>query len=391
MEPTPTPRRRRRLGLGLLAGAATLALATSLTPAAAEPDATAAEEALAASEGISVAEAREQFQHEAELSRTSEEVVADLGEQEQAGSYIEGEQLVVAVTSEAAAEKVRAGGAEARVVQRSQAELDETMSAVEAAAAPGLVSWGVDPKANRVVVEVAADADDAATQRAVAEAEAAGAEVVEVEGRTETTVGMVGGEQYEFRADGGTYVCSVGFTATDASGRPAMVSAGHCAEGASNFTFKGTAMGTPIGVSFPGDDHTAFALAAGVTPSAAVSTYDGSATPVAGSREAAVGAAICKSGRTTAWTCGTIQRKNVTVNYGGTDTVGGLTQHSACTEGGDSGGANVSGQQAQAVTSGGRLYGTSGVCGEKVGQPTVSFSQPVNEILTAYDLDLLTS
>src|SRR3546814_3519440 len=75
---------------------------------------------------------------------------------------------------------------------------------------------------------------------------------------------------------------------------------------------------------------------------------------VTGHAEAPIGAAICRSGRTTGWHCGAIQAKNVTVNYSSGETVLNLTQTTACSEGGDSGRSYISGTgQAQGVLSGG--------------------------------------
>ena len=68
----------------------------------------------------------------------------------------------------------------------------------------------------------------------------------------------------------------------------------------------------------------------------------------------------------------------------------GLTETSACTEGVDSGGAGMSGTQAQGLTSGGAGYGGRAVCGEKVRQPNISSIQPVREALSAYRLTLVT-
>jgi streptogrisin C len=112
-----------------------------------------------------------------------------------------------------------------------------------------------------------------------------------------------------------------------------------------------------------------------------VNNYSGGNVGVAGSQEAAVGSSVCRSGRTTGWRCGTIEAKNVTVNYSGA-LVYGLTQTSACAEPGDSGGAYVTGNQGQGVTS-----GASGNCG--TGGRT--FFQPLNEILGAYGLSLTTT
>jgi streptogrisin C len=87
-----------------------------------------------------------------------------------------------------------------------------------------------------------------------------------------------------------------------------------------------------------------------------------------------------------------IQAYNQTVNYGGGDIVSGLVRHSACVEQGDSGGSNITGNSAQGVSSGGQLFQSGGslVCGERVGQPNVSFYQPIGEALSANGLTLLT-
>lgn len=62
---------------------------------------------------------------------------------------------------------------------------------------------------------------------------------------------------------------------------------------------------------------------------------------------------MCKSGRTTGYTCGTITADNQTVTYTGGYVPYGLTRHNACVEPGDSGGSNISsGAYALGVTSG---------------------------------------
>ena len=62
-------------------------------------------------------------------------------------------------------------------------------------------------------------------------------------------------------------------------------------------------------------------------------------------------------------------------------TVTGLTRTNVCAEPGDSGGSFISGNQAQGMTSGG-----SGNC--TFGGTT--YFQPVNEVLSAYNLRLIT-
>ena len=82
-----------------------------------------------------------------------------------------------------------------------------------------------------------------------------------------------------------------------------------------------------------------------------------------------------------AWHCGTVQAKNQTVRYA-QGTVYGLTRTNVCAEPGDSGGSWLSGNQAQGVTSCGSGNCTSG---------GTTYFQPVNEILSAYGLRLVTS
>lgn len=409
---TKKPTRRIHRSLAAVAAvsalaAATLFASTSANAADAGSDGpyTAAEQALAVHEGITPEQAREKFAEQAVQSAAATAIGDALGPELSAGAYIDADgQLVATATGSAAVSAVaaaaRAVGAdvEIRVVAKSEAELAAQNDAVSAAATdvPGIASWAIDPASNNVVVQAVAGASDAATLEALAAIRATGATVVETEALPTQLASMVGGEQYEFRVDGANFVCSVGFPARTSTGAAAMVSAGHCVEGASSFSFKGSNMGSPIGFSFPGDDYAAFTLANSVTPRGAVTTWDGNEVTVSGSQEAAVGASICKSGRTTQWTCGTITGKNATVNYGGGDTVSGLTSTTACTQQGDSGGANVAGSQAQAVTSGGALFdhdnnpSTAPVCGERAGRSNQSFVQPVNEILQRYDLTLQT-
>jgi streptogrisin C len=128
-------------------------------------------------------------------------------------------------------------------------------------------------------------------------------------------------------------------------------------------------------------------LDAGHVARPTVEGYTSADVTVRGSTEAAVGAAICRSGRTTQWRCGTIRAKNVTVNYSSGETILNLTQTTACSEGGDSGGSFITGPgQAQGVLSGG-----SGSCKGKGGKPGGgnSYFQPINPLLSAYNLSLV--
>jgi len=183
-----------------------------------------------------------------------------------------------------------------------------------------------------------------------------------------------GGDEFRRNVSGGYILCSIGF-AVDGG----FVTAGHCGANGQNVQgFNGGEMGTYRGSSFPGNDYAWVQTNGNWDVQANVNMYNGSAALVSGSDEAAVGASICRSGRTTGWRCGNIRAKNVTVNYS-EGAVYGMTTTSACVEGGDSGGSFISGNQAQGVTSGGSGNCSSG--GD-------SIFQPLQPILQKYGLRL---
>jgi streptogrisin C len=172
-------------------------------------------------------------------------------------------------------------------------------------------------------------------------------------------------------------LCSVGFSVVGG-----FVTAGHCGgAGSPTLGFNNVSQGTFQASRFPGADYAWVKVNSNWTPQPWVNNYAGGNASVAGSSEAAIGSSVCRSGRTTGWRCGTIQAKNVTVNYS-QGAVPGMTQTTACAEGGDSGGAWISGDQAQGVTSGGSGNCTSG---------GTTFFQPINPILSTYGLTLVTT
>ncbi|WP_020671123.1 S1 family peptidase [Amycolatopsis nigrescens] len=111
-----------------------------------------------------------------------------------------------------------------------------------------------------------------------------------------------------------------------------------------------------------------------------VPTGSGGTITITGSAEAPVGASVCRAGRTTGWHCGTIVAKNQTVTFP-EGTISGLTRTNVCAEPGDAGGPFISGSQAQGV-----LVGGSGNCSSG----GVTYFKPINPILAAYGLTLLT-
>ncbi|KXK62345.1 hypothetical protein AWW66_08950 [Micromonospora rosaria] len=298
-----------------------------------------------------------------------------------AGAWIPstGHRLTVAVTDPALVPTVRAAGADATVVARPEAALTAGKAALDrhrARADPQrLHGWYVDVPGNSVVVTAAPGA--AAEARAFAAASGVAADAVRVVESTEaprTLYDIRGGDQYVIN---GNTLCSVGFAVAGG-----FVTAGHCGGvGSPTLGYNNVAQGTVAGSSFPGNDYGWVRTTSTWTPRPWVNNYSGGTVSVAGSRDAAIGSSVCRSGRTTGWRCGTILGRNETVNYQ-QGAVSGLTRSNACAQGGDSGGAWISGDQAQGVTSGG-----SGNC--STGGTT--WYQPVNEILGAYGLSLTTT
>ncbi|TNC21911.1 S1 family peptidase [Amycolatopsis alkalitolerans] len=287
--------------------------------------------------------------------------------------------LVVGVTDPAVAGAVRAAGADAVTVARTQAALDAAKSSLDGYAgqtAPkDVTGWYVDEKANTLVVTVKQGAANPAVQRFLDFAESTGpVRVDSVAAAPHLDAGdVVGGDAYYINDSAR---CSVGFSVNGG-----FVSAGHCGSAGDSVTGPdGSAMGTFKSSSFPGNDYSFVQTNSSWTPTSTVDGYGNGDVTVAGSTAAAVGSSVCRSGSTSGWHCGTIQATNQTVNYS-EGTVSGLTQTNACAEPGDSGGSWVSGNQAQGVTSGGSGDCTSG---------GTTFFQPVNEILSAYGLSLVT-
>ncbi|MFE2758239.1 S1 family peptidase [Actinosynnema sp. NPDC059335] len=290
--------------------------------------------------------------------------------------------LVVGVTDAAAADRVRAAGAEPRLVGRTAAELDRVKDRVDALSAAGQVpsavtSWHPDPRSGAVVVDVQPGVQTAEVERFLAQARRLGPIRVNTEGVTAPVpfaAGTVGGDPYYT----GNVRCSIGFSV-----HGGYVTAGHCGGvGAQVYGWDRTWQGQFAGSSFPGNDYAwvrtgggwwnvPVVLGWGTVPDALVR----------GSWEAPVGTSVCRSGSTTRWHCGVIQSRNETIHYAQGD-VHQMAGTSVCAEGGDSGGSFITGDQAQGVTSGG--YGNCSSGGR-------TWFQPINEILSVYGLRLLTA
>ncbi|KNX37429.1 S1 family peptidase [Luteipulveratus halotolerans] len=337
---------------------------------------------IAQDKGISLEQARARVAAEPRQTAQGARLEAGLGAHRTGGSYLDDQgRLVVTVVDGAAAQAVRADGATARTVARSSAQLATTEQRVRSALGTGFTAIGTDVVANTVTVTVA-QGEVARTRAALRGVD--GVTVVGTKASYGTQANVYGGQQIAFNG----YVCSLGFNAKRGT-TPVFITAGHCGEGYPTFTRNGVTLGKTQAYSFPGNDYAYSSLTSSWTGMGSVDMYNGYARAVKGSSNAAVGSAVCKSGRTTGWTCGYVKAKSQTVNYGNNDIVSGLTLANACTEGGDSGGSWLAGNYAQGVTSGGAMI--NGRCLETQGQENQTYFQPVGEILSAYGLTLTTS
>ncbi len=275
-------------------------------------------------------------------------------------------------------------------LESAKAELDK----VRGSAPAGVYGWGVDVRNNSVRVDVAPGAQKAAIDFvAASRADAGTIRFSTMESAPRPLVTFYGGSEYLSRSGGSYYYCSVGFNVTKGStGQQGYATAGHCGNAGDtvhtlvNRRTVSASIGSFQASSYPNNGDGAWvALTGSHTLVAAVDGYSQADVPVHGSTVAPIGAAVCRSGRTTGFKCGTIEAYNQTVQYPDVS-VSGLTRVKVCAEGGDSGGSFITGAgQAQGVLSGGNYS-----CKGNQAALATSYFQPIGEILQNYGLTLKT-
>jgi streptogrisin C len=191
------------------------------------------------------------------------------------------------------------------------------------------------------------------------------------------------------------WICSTGFSAFDPAGLPAVLTAGHCAADGASKTAELTLQGVPAGLlgSFgfsqfggpgnswivdnpldpdkPGNVGTDVAVVESLRddldPAPAASTWgdptqSGPDVKIIGTAEPVLGMPVCRSGRTSAWSCGTVNEVGIFVVPGptyvapkdGSDPAepldlrafNGFLSYDVQSSGGDSGGPYISGNYA---------------------------------------------
>lgn len=229
-----------------------------------------------------------------------------------------------------------------------------------------------------------------------------------------------------YSADTG-YICSTGFSAFDPAGLPAVLSAGHCTSDGSAESATLEFLGTPAGrlgdfgfsqfggpgnstVLWSGDAEDAGNVGTDIAvikdlrgdldPMPAASTWGDPSEPnpdvkIIGTAAPVVGMPVCRSGRTSAWSCGTIDAVGIFVVPGhgypadplDLRAYNGFLSFDVQSSGGDSGGPWISGNYAVGTHS----------AGEEAPQPDEA--PPVNfavaatlqdslEVLPGYQLEL---
>jgi streptogrisin C len=380
----------RRLAAVVLSAGVIAALApmsgASAAPANAEQRAAVLEaapsemlDALQRDFGITRAEAVDRLASEHVAAETAQRLEQQLGSSFGGAWLTDGQRLAVGVTDAAAAAQVRAAGAVPEMVSHNSAQLESAMSVldrVDAPSASAVSSWYVDIRANTVVVQARPSGEDAAAEFVAASGVDPAMVRIEVSTEAPTTMyNLIGGDAY-YMSSGGR--CSIGFSVLPRG----YVTAGHCGTvGTTTRGYNHVQQGTFQRSNFPGADAAYVATNTSWTVRPWVRYSSSQVYVVRGSQEAAIGATVCRSGSTTGWRCGSITHKNQTVNYP-QGTVYGLTRTTACAEPGDSGGSFVAANgQAQGVTSGGSGNCTWG---------GVTYYQPLNPMLSAYGLSLVT-
>ncbi|WP_282793300.1 S1 family peptidase [Streptomyces sp. CC224B] len=326
--------------------------------------------------GVTPAGARSEPPAPSQVNALSAQVERRLGD-DSAGTYVDRRtgELVATVTSDAAAERARAAGAVPKRVTRDAAALDAAMDALESRAKIPGTSWGLDPRTNQIAVQAdrSVSARDLARLRRVADSLDGAVRVSRVPGTFRREV--AGGDAIY----GGGSRCSAAFNVTKGTTRY-FVTAGHCTNLSSTWsaTSGGAAIGTREGTSFPTNDYGLVRYTNGSNPAGNVTLHNGSFQEISSAADAVVGQSIRKSGSTTKVTSGTVTAVNVTVNYSD-GPVYGMVRTTACSAGGDSGGAHFAGTVALGIHSG--SSGCSGTNGSAI-------HQPVREALAAYGVSV---
>ena len=290
-------------------------------------------------------------------------LAASIGDARTAGSFIDAAtgRTVVAVTDSAAADRVRASGGVAKLVNRSGADLDRLMARLDTGVTG--TAWSVDPTSNQVVIDVDTTVKGAALSRlqAAVAASKGAARIERMNGELRRTIS--GGDAIY----GGGYRCSLGFNVR--SGTDQLLHhrrALHQPGDDLVLQLRAHRLGTRTGTSFPTNDYGIVRYTSSVSRPGTVGGAD-----ITGAGNAAVSMSVTRRGSTTGTRSGPVTGLNATVRYA-EGTVYQMIRTNVCAEAGDSGGSLYSGNTAIGLTSGGSGNCSSG--GTTFFQPVPRFS-----------------
>ncbi|WP_291046485.1 cell wall-binding repeat-containing protein [Herbiconiux sp.] len=275
------------------------------------------------------------------------------------------------------------GEAVARDLEATPEEyLARTDAALQAGVVVEALSSRVDVLGSRLdgtqlVVNVADDEAAALVESTGATAELGAPTVPDYSGvRLEAMADLLGGQAFQFLAAGATHVCSTGFVGRYGPyPQVQFITSGHCIEPdrqsgtyyyeskqarAGSAPSRGSIIGAPIESLFRfggGSDVGVVGVSDEWTPTKKVGTWggsqgaltDGNPVTVTDMATGVVGSPVCKSGRTTGWTCGTILVMNESYpvyNRSGTPQYVNLTLTDVCMLPGDSGSSALIGSAA---------------------------------------------
>ncbi|MEU4493643.1 S1 family peptidase [Streptomyces sp. NPDC023998] len=352
--------------------------------------------------GVSPDQARNRLVLQGRQIELAHRLEKSLGERG-AGSWIDHAtgKLYANVLDEAAGRTARAQGATPRLVPHSLRRLRAVEQRLDRAtggrpAASGS-RWYIDMVNNHVVLAVPQGTRDAASSALLKVAAEAGS-LVRVEredGRLRDTADNLYGGVDIYNSSSH---CSTGFNVQGPSvlGYRAqyVLTAGHCMAGgaSAHWYSNGRYVGPVTTYTYANQDHAIIATnTVDWVPQPSVWRYDGMVSPVRGSTNVTTGSYVCKFGRTTGFTCGTVTATNVTASTP-TGTKTGQVQTNLCVEPGDSGGSVLAGNLAAGLTSSSVTYGPGKVCGQKLtpAVANVALFQPIGPVLTAYGVSLRT-
>lgn len=395
------PHRPLLAGLAAIATLAGLAAFPATADAASDPSVPPQlMEAMQRDLHLSAGEVRHRVANESAAGHSATRIRAELGDRV-SGMWFDAAsgRLHAAVADRGDAASARAAGAVVHPAAHTRAQLDAAVRSISASAGTGVHgvhSWGQDVRHNRIEVTVARTGRTAATDAFLAEVAELGAivHIHESDQSPRQQADVVGGEKW---IPGTESPCSIGFPVTRTTGAAkAFLTAGHCTNDANQAAYGkdgsrvGTSnkSGTGSVNAREGDMGIVDVDQPGWNLAPKVSGYtQGSDITVTGSSDAVVGTAICRSGQTTGLRCGEVTKVNQRVDYGSV-VVDGLSYSSACSDGGDSGGAYVTATGGKAV--GLHSGGGSATCSSGSGEKFTIF-QPVNEALTRFGATLVTS